>query len=181
MHLPEIELAAPTTRIGIGEGLVGEAENALRTTLGSCVGVALVWPRKARFGLAHVLLPSSSSGTTSAAQSGPRFADTAVEWLLRQLRVPDEQRRELVAYIAGGASMFAGGRGAIRVGAQNEAAVRASLRAARIRLRGAEVGGASGRQMIVHGPLQAVFVVRHDGDEPTRWDMPPGFGRGQSS
>ncbi|MEM9379023.1 MAG: chemotaxis protein CheD [Planctomycetota bacterium] len=145
------------------------------------MGVALVWPRKARFGLAHVLLPASASATVTEASDGPRFADTAVDWLLRKLRVPDEQKRELVAYIAGGASMFSGGQGALRVGAQNEAAVRASLREARIRLKGAEAGGEQGRQMIVHGPLQAIFVVRHERDEPTRWDMPLGFGRDASS
>ncbi|MEM1449344.1 MAG: chemotaxis protein CheD [Planctomycetota bacterium] len=178
MHLPEIELAAPSTRIGIGEGRVGEAGDALRTTLGSCIGVALVWPRKARFGLAHVLLPSSRS---AASNGGPRFADTAVEWLLQRLRVPDDRRGEVVAYIAGGASMFSNADSRPGVGAQNEATVRASLGTARIRLKGVDVGGTQGRQMVVHGPLKALFVVRHEGDEPTRWDMPLAFGRDTNS
>jgi len=117
--------------------------------LGSCIGLVLA-DRYARVaGMVHVMLPDSAA----AAAPGPpgKFADTAVPALLDEVCRLGADRTRLVGSIAGGATMFrsASGGGVLRIGERNEAAVRAAMRAAGLRVRGADTGGTSGRTLQV--------------------------------
>jgi chemotaxis protein CheD len=125
--------------------------------LGSCIGVVLVDHVARVAGLAHVMLPESRPGAP-----GPpaKFADTAVPALVDALLRLGADRSRLLATIAGGAEMFGAGSGGglLNIGERNDQAVRAALRAARVRLRAADVGGASGRTMQVRVGTGTVTV-----------------------
>jgi len=113
--------------------------------LGSCIGLALVDAGAGVAGLAHIMLPGP--GDPDGRPPGT-FADSGVPALLHEVKALGAQR--LSAVIVGGAQMFgAGGASDAHVGARNEDAVRAALRAANIAVVAADTGGASGRTIRV--------------------------------
>lgn len=118
--------------------------------LGSCVAIML-HDRVAGVGaMAHVLLPSRSLArdTTNPA----KFPETAVPFLVDQLKGLGAEPRRLVAKLAGGASMFAQlmTPGAVQMGERNVAAARNALRAASIPIVREAVGGERGRTVRFH-------------------------------
>jgi chemotaxis protein CheD len=97
-------------------------------------------------GLAHILLPDPS--LSREVDQPARFATTAVPLLVDAMRQMGA-RGELVAKIAGGASLFGAmltGTGG-QVGARNVASAKASLAKAGIALVGEETGGVAGRSV----------------------------------
>ena len=170
MSVPFSELAGRAVRVGIGDSRVGGPEDAFRVTLGSCVGLALVWPEERRFGIAHVLLPESGVGVSKGPPS--RYADTVVPYLLECLDVPRSRRRQVEAYMAGGASMFSSGAQQNNVGEKNRTLLRQSLLRHRIRLRGEDVGGEQPRQLVVVGPSHVLFVMALESGEIQPWPLP---------
>ena len=74
--------------------------------LGSCIAVALYDPQIKMGGLAHVLLPDSSIASN---QNKPgKFANTAVNELLKIMRAKGAKLENIQAKIFGGAEMFPG-------------------------------------------------------------------------
>ena len=117
--------------------------------LGSCIGLALLDRNSGVAGLAHVMLPESPSNGKPFAAA--KFGDTALAALVDAVISAGARKLRLEAAIVGGAQMFAFGAGNGKdIGRRNEAAVRATLDAARIPLRAAATGGSSGRSMRVH-------------------------------
>lgn len=175
MHLPQEAVAASARRVGIGESAVGGPGDRFRVTLGSCVGVCLVWPRRSRFAVAHVLLPSSRDGVEGDAPPS-RFADSVVPHLLHMLGDPG-RRRELVAYVAGGSTQFAVASSGASVGELNREALARSLAAHRIRVVASDLGGEVPRQLVVDGVDRQVISIRYAHDpECAVWDLPQSFG-----
>lgn len=145
--------------IGIAGLKVAAPPDQIRTVLGSCVGIA-IYDRAARLGgLAHVILPSSTRG----AGDRRKFADTAIDWLLDELRKAGAARARLAAKIAGGAKMF-GSATTTLIGDRNIEAVRERLWFHRIPLEGEDVGGDKGRKM-TFDPATAVVTVQAIGAE----------------
>jgi chemotaxis protein CheD len=97
--------------------------------------------------MAHVLLPSTSLARD--ASNPAKFPDTAIPFLIDQLRTLGADPRRLVAKLAGGASMFAQlmTPGSVQMGERNLVATRNALRAAAIPVAGEAVGGAVGRSV----------------------------------
>jgi chemotaxis protein CheD len=114
--------------------------------LGSCIGVALVDAGAGVAGLAHIMLPGP--GDTATRPPG-MFADSGVAALLESVLELGARQVRLAAVIVGGAQMFAT-TGKLQVGARNEEAVRAALRAARLPIRAEETGGSRGRTIRVY-------------------------------
>ncbi|MCC7292254.1 MAG: chemotaxis protein CheD [Phycisphaerales bacterium] len=147
--------------IGIAGIRVARTPHRLRTTLGSCIGIAL-YDRVGRVaGLAHVMLPESNG------HKGDRgkFADTGVDWLLEQVLEAGASRGRLAAKLAGGASMF----GAVMdngLGERNARAVRERLGQHGIRVVAEHVGGEKGRRMLLD-PANGEVTVQIIGAEPT--------------
>ncbi|MEO1697218.1 MAG: chemotaxis protein CheD [Planctomycetota bacterium] len=177
MHLPEEVAAARAVRVGIGEFAVGGPGDAFRVTLGSCVGLCLVWGKGSRFAVAHVLLPSRRHGVHAEASLASRFADSAAQFLFEQLGEP-ERPRDVVAYVAGGSAQFDREHDAAPVGDLNVENTRAALAAARIRVVQEDLGGAAPRQLVVDGTERRILSIRY-ADEPecTTWEMPTLFGK----
>ncbi|HTJ93167.1 MAG TPA: chemotaxis protein CheD [Pararobbsia sp.] len=140
---------------------IGEARFAthglLRATLGSCVGIGLIWRARGRCALAHCLLPSAQmAGATSlfAADRDPRtcarYVDRALPVLLRLLEAERGAYAELEAVLVGGASLAKLGRGAAgQIGLHNIEAARACLAQAGLRVALEQVGGAKGWQVSI--------------------------------
>lgn len=126
--------------IGIGEFSVGSMPMS-SIGLGSCIGLILHDRDKGVGGLAHIMLPVSPGNT----ERPGKFADTAVEILLRELTLKGCKKSSIVAKCAGGASMFKTFSGTLNIGERNIAAVRENLSKNKIPVIAEDVGGTVGR------------------------------------
>lgn len=124
--------------------------------LGSCVGVALYDRKKRIGGLAHVMLPDSKA--ISRRGSPGKFADTAVQSMVREMEKLGSRRKDIVAKIAGGACMFhipgainpknvPGPCLGMQIGERNVEAVKKALKELGIPLVAEDTGGDHGRTM----------------------------------
>ena len=134
--------------VRVADWAAGRGDETIVTLgLGSCVAIMLHDPTAGAGAMAHILLPSSSLArdTTNLA----KFPETAVPFLIEQLRALGADPRRLVAKLAGGASMFAQLMmpGAVQMGERNLVATRNALRAAAIPVAGEAVGGQAGRSV----------------------------------
>ena len=135
---------APTyTMVGMGQVVVVHKPNRLTAVLGSCIGVALYHNLSHAGVLSHVVLPESNGRNDNPG----RYADTAIHFMLEQLRKHGIPTSGLIAKIAGGACMFGSG-GPLQIGEANIKSVTEHIAKAGIRLAGQDVGGRSGRRVI---------------------------------
>jgi chemotaxis protein CheD len=90
--------------IGIGDFAVAKAPKTLYTSsLGSCLAVVLYEPNLKTAGMAHILLPYHQQYKD---KSNPaKFADTAVELLVGELKKLGASQGNLRAKIAGGSKL----------------------------------------------------------------------------
>lgn len=131
--------------------------------LGSCVAVS-VYDSAARVGgVLHFMLPCAKEHESRG--SPLKFADTAVPMLLEELERLGGARGNMVARLAGGASMFpnpGGGAGSAGsagdVGRRNVAAAHASLAQCGVRVAGEETGGHRGRTLKLEIGTGRTFV-----------------------
>jgi chemotaxis protein CheD len=129
-------------------GALGAARNngALRTLLGSCLGLALYDRRLKIAGLAHIVLPDSRG----RGDLPGKFADTAVPALMRKMQdLAGDETLKLTAKIAGGANMFNSTGPTATIGEQNIEAVQRILGELRIPITARHLGGEQGRRMLV--------------------------------
>ena len=97
--------------------------------LGSCVGIAIRDPVTKIGGLAHIMLPDSTSIRNSS-QNIAKFADTGIDELVRQMEKLGAKKARMVAKIAGGADYVhvSGGKNdMMQVGDRNVEAVKKKL------------------------------------------------------
>lgn len=179
MSVPQDRVIANAERVGIGEYRLGGPEDAFRVTLGSCVGVCLLWSKQSRFAVAHVLLPRRSDAGEGARRS--RTADTVIPFLLQELGVTNE-RRQVCAYVAGGGVMYETEGENEPVGSSNQRVLLASLEEHRIRVAKTDLGGSSPRQLVVAGPARLLLSLQM-GPEPktTTWEFPSHFPRNKAA
>ena len=97
--------------------------------LGSCVGIAIRDPVTKIGGLAHIMLPDSTTIRNSS-QNIAKFADTGIDELVRQMEKLGARKARMVAKIAGGATMFTfqGRNDMMQVGERNVQAVKKKLK-----------------------------------------------------
>jgi len=145
--------------IGIGEYRM---DSSLLTSigLGSCVAVVIHDNRKNVGAVAHVMLPDSNGRNDRPG----KFADTAVPTLYNLLIDGGSNKRDLIAKIAGGSSMFKQFKGNLDIGQRNVEAVKEALTKVHVVLVAEDVGGTCGRS-IIYNPSESatVHVRRADG------------------
>jgi len=126
--------------------------------LGSCVGIALRDKNNKVGGLAHIMLPDS---TVIANQTNvAKFADTGIVELLKQMEKLGAVKRNVVAKIAGGATMFAmSSRTNLNVGERNVEAVKAKLKELGIPILAEDTGLNFGRTVIFY-PETGDYVIK---------------------
>lgn len=115
-------------RVGMADLNICRSPDAITTLgLGSCVGAVIFDPTHKIAGLAHVMLPDSTSVRNNS--NVAKFADTGLEELYRRMIKIGASKVGLKAKIAGGAQMFAfnANNDMLRVGDRNVEAVKKKL------------------------------------------------------
>lgn len=137
-------------KVGIADlNVVLDPGSIMTIGLGSCIGIALYDKTTKVAGLAHIMLPDS---TQFKSNTNPmKFADLAVPMLIEKMEKQGCSKRNIVAKIAGGASMFNFSDKSIisDIGKRNSDAVKKALKDEYIRIVGEETGGNKGRTMIL--------------------------------
>lgn len=136
--------------VKIGKIRVAGDGEILKTVLGSCVGIALIWRRRSKCALAHCLLPVADVKNVTA--SGPaRYVDQTIPRMLEQLGALPEDLHELEAVIAGGGQMMEVEQPYTKfiVGEENLKTAKKCLEQHRIRMIACEPGGMQGTKMSV--------------------------------
>lgn len=135
-------------RIKMADLNVTDSPNVLITSgLGSCIGVVLYDEQKKIGGMAHVMLPDSSSMRNQ--QNLAKYADTAMDLLLEEMLRRGAIQKRLWAKMAGGSQMFSFDteNELMRIGARNTEAVKKKLQEFGIPLKGEDTGGSHGRTL----------------------------------
>lgn len=137
-------------RVGIADLNTVYSPNKIITIgLGSCIGIALYDKVHSIGGLAHIMLPDSLQ--FKEVTKPLKFANLAIPILLRELEKIGCPKRNLVAKIAGGASMFNFSDKSMisDIGKRNSEAVIKVLNELNIPIMGQDIGGNKGRTMIL--------------------------------
>jgi chemotaxis protein CheD len=153
------EIQVHMCAIGIGSGT-----DVLRATLGSCVGIGLLWRERALYGLAHCLLPEApqQASHASAPESiGAKYVTQAIPSLLALMQVQRASYRAIEAVLAGGANMVHYVRRPLHapIGEQNVRTAQRLLDALGVRVVHTDVGGECGRQLLIDCQ-QHTFAVK---------------------
>ncbi len=128
--------------------------------LGSCIGIAIRDPLTKIGGLAHIMLPDSTA-IHNGNLNIPKFADTGIVELVRQMERRGALRARMVAKIAGGATMFSfGGKSdLVQVGERNAEASVKKLKELGIPLLARDTGLNYGRTVIFY-PETGDYIIR---------------------
>jgi chemotaxis protein CheD len=145
--------AAETKNVGMGQIAIARTPAQLGTVLGSCVGIAIFDPRSQWGALGHVVLPDSHGRPANPG----KFANTAVAHMLQLLKEQGARPAGLIAKIAGGACMFESA-GPMQIGDANVRAVLRALEAAGVKAAAKDVGGTSGRRILLDCRTGALTV-----------------------
>ncbi|MCM1268252.1 MAG: chemotaxis protein CheD [Bacteroidales bacterium] len=134
-------------------------DSVITLGLGSCVGIAIRDPITKIGGLAHIMLPDSTMIRNNS--NIPKFADTGIEELVRQVTLKGASRARLVAKIAGGAQMFGFGSQSesVQVGKRNVEATKKKLAQMKIPILAEDTGKNFGRTVIFY-PETGDYVIR---------------------
>ena len=148
-------------KVGMADLKVCKKPDGVTTLgLGSCVGIALRDPVSQIGGLAHIMLPDSTAIRDNS--NIPKFADTGIEELVKQVVAQGASRSRLVAKIAGGAQMFAfksSANNLVKVGERNVEATKKKLAELKIPILAEDTGESYGRTVIFY-PETGDFVIR---------------------
>ncbi|MCC5909822.1 MAG: chemotaxis protein CheD [Clostridiaceae bacterium] len=148
-----------TIKVGMADLKVTKSPKVLTTLgLGSCVGVALYDRETKIIGLAHIMLPNSTQIKNNANKA--KFADTAIDILLKEMIGMGTNKSRLVAKIAGGAQMFSFGSNndMMKIGYRNVVATKEVLKSFNIPLLAEDTGGNHGRTIEVYGCTGKLLV-----------------------
>ena len=131
--------------VGMADYKTARAPDLLLTAgLGSCIGICIHDPLLKVGGMAHIMLPTAA---INMGGNPAKYADTALELLLKEISGMGANRARLKAKMAGGAQMFSfpGKPPVLKIGERNAEAVKQELKKHGIPLLVADVGGSFGR------------------------------------
>ena len=152
-------------KVGMADLKICKSPDAVTTLgLGSCVGIAIRDPMTKIGGLAHIMLPDSTKIANNTCI--PKFADTGINELVKQMVSAGAGRTRLVAKIAGGAQMFSfqNSSDLISVGARNVESVIKVLGTLHIPIIAQDTGANYGRTVEFY-PETGDFVIKAVGKE----------------
>ena len=149
-----------TIKVGMADLKVCVSPDAVTTLgLGSCVGIAIRDPVTKIGGLVHVMLPDSTQIKNNS--NIPKFADTGIKELVRQMVAKGAKQSRMVAKIAGGAQMFAFQNKSemVRIGERNVEATKKKLAEMKIPILAEDTGNSYGRTVVFY-PETGDFIIR---------------------
>lgn len=140
-----------TYTVGISEMRISQSPDDVLVTysLGSCVGLTLYDPVLRAGGLIHCMLPLSKIDLARGEAVPQMFTDTGVQALIEGVLNLGAEREQLVAKVAGAASLL-GGKDAFNIGERNYTVLRKMLWKNNILIAGEDVGGTYGRSMCLY-------------------------------
>jgi chemotaxis protein CheD len=154
--------AVEELRVAMAEMKVESKPIELVTSVGSCVALCLHDSMNRCGGLAHVMLPNSAIAPQDFLPC--KFADTAVPALAKAVREISGKESFLSAKIAGGANIFSDlNNNGFPIGVKNVNAVKAALKAHKIKLVSEDVGGSYGRRIAFNIANGAVKIRLSNG------------------
>lgn len=133
-------------KVGMADLNIAEPPDKLMTLgLGSCIGIVLYDSVVKVGGLAHIMLPDSTQIKNNSNLA--KFADTAIEVLIKKMVEVGARQTRLVAKLAGGAQMFDFKQTSdeMRIGYRNEVAAREILKELGIPIVADDTGSNYGR------------------------------------
>lgn len=148
---PESRIQQPENKIikvGLAEVKTAQKPHMLATpSAGSCVVVTLYDELKGIGSLGHIMLPDINLAKSK--KNKAKFANTAVEIMLKEMIDLGAVSRRIKARIAGGANMFptVNRNSTMHIGARNIAAVKDELKKRKIRLVAEDTEGNYGRSV----------------------------------
>lgn len=136
--------------------------------LGSCIGLVAIDEQADVCGMIHIMLPQAFRD--KPIDKPGKFADTGIPELIAQMEKLGASRTRLVMAYAGGAQVFKFGSDSasrMDVGARNGEAVARILKVMGARVVAYDVGGSSGRTVIVNS-VDGLVRVRtvQSGEKP---------------
>ncbi len=132
-------------KVGMADLGVALPPDTIRTSgLGSCVGIVIYDNATLVSGLAHIMLPDSNQCRRQPLNEA-KYADTAIDKLIDEMKQQGARSFALKAKIAGGAQMFSFASEMMRIGPRNVEAVKGRLNELQIPIVAADVGGKNGR------------------------------------
>ena len=137
-------------KVGIADlNLVLDPGIIMTIGLGSCIGIALYDNKLKVAGLSHIMLPDSTQFKNVT--NPMKFADSAIPILIDRMEKQGCKKQNIIAKIAGGASMFNFSDKSIisDIGKRNSEAVKKSLNEIGIPIVAEDTGGNKGRTMIL--------------------------------
>ncbi|MBL7649696.1 MAG: chemotaxis protein CheD [Candidatus Hydrogenedentes bacterium] len=151
--------------VGISEMAVSDRPEDLIITysLGSCIGLTLYEPKLRIGGLIHCMLPLSKIDPARAVDRPCMFTDTGVPLLLATLLNMGAEKRNLIAKVAGAASLL-DNNGSFNIGERNQVILRKLLWKNQILIQAEETGGTKARTMSLNMET-GVTLLRSGGVE----------------
>ncbi len=129
--------------VGIADLGISQSPNILRTILGSCVGICLYDPKSKTGGISHIMLPVR----VNTESSRKKYADTAIPLFIEELEKKGIKKKNIIAKIVGGATMFQFSDSSMmsEIGKNNIVKVKEVLKGMDIDIVSEDVGGNYGR------------------------------------
>lgn len=158
-----------TITVNIADMKVAKSADILVTyALGSCVGICLYDPLRKIGALGHIMLPVAHN-EQDAIEKKHRFANTCVPEMINQMINQGCAKRNIVAKIAGGATMFrlvnsqrANANSDLnQIGAKNIVAVKQSLKEHGITLLAEDTGADYARTVFFNTENGEVTIKSH--------------------
>ena len=152
MYSNEIKVGIADLNLVLDPGII------MTIGLGSCIGIALYDNKLKVAGLSHIMLPDSTQFKNVT--NPMKFADSAIPILIDRMEKQGCKKRDIIAKIAGGASMFNFSDKSIisDIGKRNSEAVKKSLKEIGIPIVAEDTGGNKGRTMILEASNGKVIL-----------------------
>lgn len=146
-------------QIRMGEVKLGLEDDILKSTLGSCVGIAFYWRQKKIGGLAHCLLPKAPIDLNLI---GAKYVDQAIKSLLILMKISPDEFYQVEVSVAGGGNMMnqLSARNASQVGKHNAETVVTILEEFGFKILRSDLGGYNGRQMVLNCSNGLVEIIK---------------------
>ena len=152
--------------VNMGEGKCANLDESLAVIgLGSCIALVIYDDLTRIAAMAHIMLPSSIGFKNIKPY---KFADTAPQLLINDLKEMKANMYNLKCKITGGAFMFrtiSPKTDITRIGERNIIETRKALRKVNVKLVSQEVGGAKGRT-VEFFPHSSEYVIKTIGEKP---------------
>lgn len=159
-----------TEQVDLGEIRVTDQKATVFTlpNIGTGIAVTIFDLQNKIGGVAHVVLPESSLGTSVNELLPGKYANLAVPKLLEEFAALGGQKQTSVVRLVGGAQLFnfgGGGGNILNIGARNATAIRAAMSKQGLAIEKADTGGNKGKAMRFVVATGQMFVCQIGGNE----------------